>query len=122
VVGTVAAGRLVIGIARKATRGVAVVGLDVESDRVASGFAASLARPGGNVTGIFLDLPELGGKQLQFLKETLPRLTRVAVLWEPEIGEPQLRATEAAARAAGLTLSAFGVRAGEGVRPAVARF
>src|SRR5215813_1959906 len=117
----VATGPLVIEIARKATRGVPVVGLDLESDPVASGFAASLARPGGNVTGIFLDLPELGGKQLQFLKETLPRLTRVAVLWEPEIGEPQLRATEAAARAAGLTLSAFGVRAGEEVRPAVER-
>jgi len=117
----VAAGPLVIEIARKATSGVPVVGLDLESDPVASGFAASLARPGGNVTGIFLDLPELSGKQLQFLKETLPRLTRVAVLWEPENAEAQLRATEEAARAAGLTLSAFGVRHGEEVRPAVER-
>jgi putative ABC transport system substrate-binding protein len=112
---------LVIDIAKKATSGVPVVGLDLESDPVASGFAASLARPGGNVTGIFLDMQELGGKQLQLLKETLPRLTRVAVLWEPEIGEPQLRAIEEAARAAGLTLSAFGVRLGEEVRPAVER-
>src|SRR5262249_49358096 len=117
----VTSGPLVTEIARKATSGVPVVGLDLESDPVASGFAASLARPGGNVTGIFLDLPELAGKQLQFLKETLPRLTRVAVLWEPENAEAQLRATEEAARAAGLTLSAFGVRHGEEVRPAVER-
>ena len=115
----VASGPLVIEIARKATSAVPIVGLDLESDPVASGFAASLARPGGNVTGIFLDLPELSGKQLQFLKEALPKLTRVAVLWEPEVGEPQLRATEEAARAAGLTLSAFGVRRGEEVRAAV---
>src|SRR5262245_10397624 len=117
----VTSGPLVIEIAKKTTSDVPIVGLDLQSDPVASGFAASLARPGGNVTGIFLDLPELGGKQLQFLKETLPSLTRVAVLWEPETGEPQLRATEEAARAAGLTLSAFGVRSGEEVRPAVER-
>src|SRR5262249_53204952 len=83
---------------RKATNTIPIVGVDLESDPVASGFVASLARPGGNVTGIFLDLPELSGKQLQYLKEIVPDLVRVAVLWEPETGEPQLQATEEAAR------------------------
>jgi putative ABC transport system substrate-binding protein len=87
----VVTGPLAIEIARKATSAIPIVGLDLESDPVASGFVASLARPGGNVTGTFLDLPKLSGKELQFLKETVPGLVRVAVLWEPETGEPQLR-------------------------------
>jgi putative ABC transport system substrate-binding protein len=99
---------------RNATSTIPIVGLDLESDPVANGFVASLARPGGNLTGVFLDLPEIGGKQLQLLKETVPSLARVCVLWEPEVGEPQLRATEGAARLAGLTLNAVGIRrAGE---------
>jgi putative ABC transport system substrate-binding protein len=117
----VATGTLVIEVARKATSATPVVGIDLESDPVASGFVASLARPGGSVTGIFLDLPELGGKQLEFLKETVPGLARVAVLWEPEIGEPQLRAAEEGARVIGVTLNALGVRRAEEIRPALER-
>jgi putative ABC transport system substrate-binding protein len=56
-------GSWVIKSVRGATNTIPIVGLDLESDPVASGFVASLARPGGNVTGIFLDLPELSGKQ-----------------------------------------------------------
>jgi len=106
---------------RKATNTIPIVGIDLESDPVASGFVASLARPGGNVTGIFLDLPELSGKQLQFLKEIVPGLVRVAVLWEPEIGEPQLQATEEAARMVDIRLNALGIRRAEEIRPAVER-
>src|SRR4029077_10407991 len=51
----------------KATTSIPVVGLDLESDPVAKGYVKSLARPGGNITGIFLDIPELGGKQLMLL-------------------------------------------------------
>jgi putative ABC transport system substrate-binding protein len=68
----VVTGPLAIEIARKATSAIPIVGLDLESDPVASGFVASLARPGGNVTGTFLDLLELRGKQLEFLTQ-LPR-------------------------------------------------
>jgi ABC-type uncharacterized transport system substrate-binding protein len=118
IVGT---GPLAIEIARKTTSAIPIVGIDLESDPVASGFVASLAQPGGNVTGTFLDLPELGGKQLQFLKETVPGLVRVAVLWEPETGEPQLRATEEAARVIGITLNALGIRHAEEIRPALER-
>jgi putative ABC transport system substrate-binding protein len=50
-------------------------------DPLGSGLVASLARPGGNVTGMSLMVPDLGGKRLELLKEILPRLTRVAVLW-----------------------------------------
>ena len=58
--------------ARKATGTIPIVALDLESDPVAMGFVASLARPGGNITGLFLDLPELMGKQLELLKEVIP--------------------------------------------------
>ena len=85
----------------------------LESDPIGSGFVATLARPGGNVTGIFLDLPELSGKQLQFLRDAVPGLARVGVMWEQEVGEPQLRATAAAARMIGITLNALGVRRDE---------
>jgi hypothetical protein len=63
---------------------------------VASGWAAGLAHPGRNLTGIFLDLPELGGKQIELLKEAVPTLTHLAVLWDSTIGVVQFRATEAA--------------------------
>jgi putative ABC transport system substrate-binding protein len=114
-------GARVIKSARKATSTIPIVGLDLESDPVGSGFVATLARPGGNITGIFLDLPELSGKQLQFLRDAVPGLARVGVMWEQEVGEPQLRATEAAARMIGITLNALGVRRDEEIRPAVER-
>jgi putative tryptophan/tyrosine transport system substrate-binding protein len=87
-----------------------VVALDYETDPVASRWIASLARPGGNLTGLFLDHPEMCGKLLQLLKETVPSLAEVGVLWDESIARPQLDATAAAARAAGLGLKAFGVR------------
>jgi putative ABC transport system substrate-binding protein len=94
----------------KATKTIPIVGVDLESDPVAKGWAATLARPGGNFTGFFLDIPEISGKQLQFLKEIKPVLSRVAVLGDPRVNELQSRATEAAAREAGLTIQAFSVR------------
>ena len=53
------------------------------ADPVGSGLVASLAHPGGNVTGLSLMLPEISSKRLQLLKEMIPRLTRLAVLWNP---------------------------------------
>src|SRR5262245_54499834 len=60
--------------AMRATTTIPIVGIDLENDPVASGWVKSLARPGGNFTGLFLDLPELGGKQIELLKEVVPRL------------------------------------------------
>jgi putative ABC transport system substrate-binding protein len=75
-----AASAYAIGAAKQASSTVPIVGIDLETDPVDAGWVKSLARPGGNVTGFFLDMPELGGKLLQFLGEAIPRIQRVAVL------------------------------------------
>jgi putative ABC transport system substrate-binding protein len=66
--------------AKEATTTIPIV-MVLVADPVAFGFVASLARPGGNVTGFAFLLPELSGKRLQLLKDAIPRLSRVAVLW-----------------------------------------
>ncbi len=83
--------------------------IDLESDPIESGFVSSLSRPGGNLTGLFLDMPELTGKWLEPLKEAAPTLSRVAVLWDSTTGTPQVRATEAGARALALQAQTFAV-------------
>ena len=88
----------------KATSTIPIVGTDLESDPVANGWARNLGRPGGNLTGLFLDLPELGGKQIEFLKEAVPTLSSMAVVWDSTIGVVQFRATETTARSAGIAL------------------
>jgi len=88
----------------KATKTIPIVGVDLESDPEAKGWVGSVARPGGNVTGFFLDIPEMSGQHLHLLKEVKPTLQRVAVLGDPRVNEVQFRATEAAARAGGLAL------------------
>jgi len=88
----------------KATKTIPIVGIDLESDPVAKGWVASLARPGGNVTGFFLDIPEMSGKQLELLKEVKPTLVRVAVLGDRAVNELQYRAAEGAAQNGALTL------------------
>jgi putative tryptophan/tyrosine transport system substrate-binding protein len=83
-----------------------------DSDPVANGFVASLARPGGNITGLATLSPEISGKRLELLKETIPRLSRVAVLGtSTEPGNVQsLKETELAARALGVKLQYLDVR------------
>jgi ABC transporter substrate binding protein len=85
-----------IRAATKATGTIPIVGVDLESDPVASGLVKSVARPGGNFTGFFLDIPELGGKQIELLVEAVPRVSRVAVLWDAAIGTVQFQATKTA--------------------------
>jgi putative tryptophan/tyrosine transport system substrate-binding protein len=80
--------------AYRATTTIPIVAVDLESDPVANGWAASLGRPGGNVTGIFLDLPELSAKCLQMLRETVPKLAKLGVLWDPATGSVPLQALE----------------------------
>lgn len=93
-----------------ATRTIPIVMGTTGADPVASGLVASFARPGGNVTGFILTLVELVGKRLQLLKEMVPAVTRVAVLWDPETGLPQFRVAEAAARSLGVQLVSLPVR------------
>jgi putative ABC transport system substrate-binding protein len=93
-----------------ATNTIPIVGIDLESDPVASGWARSLGRPGGHLTGLFLDLPELGGKQIELLKEAVPTFSHLGVLWDSTVGEVQLRATEAAARMSGISLKSLPIQ------------
>jgi len=74
-----------------------VVAIDLETDPVRSGLAASFARPGGNVTGLFLDQPSLAGKWLDLLLEAAPRIERVVLAWDPETVPDQLQAAQDAA-------------------------
>lgn len=85
---------------------VANVGFPVES-----GFVASLARPGGNITAVSVLADELALKRLELLKQAAPKMTRVAFLWDTALNERQLRATEAGAKALGLQLEVLSVRA-----------
>ena len=79
---------------------------------VETGLVASLARPGGNVTGLSLQVPETGGKRLELLKDAVPQASRVAVLWQAAYPGKALewQATQAAARTLGVTLHSVEVR------------
>jgi putative ABC transport system substrate-binding protein len=85
--------------ARNATTSIPIVGTDFENDPVAKGYVRTLARPGGNITGLFLDTPELCGKQVGLLREVLPRLSRIAIFGVPDLNALQFAATVTAARA-----------------------
>ena len=97
--------------AKRATSTIPIVMIGA-GDPVASGLVASLARPGGNVTGTSMTAPELGGKRLQLLKEAVPRLTRVAVLWNPFNPDSAFlfKGTETAARTLGIQVQSLEVR------------
>lgn len=98
--------------ARQATSTIPIV-MTLSGDPVASGLAGSLARPGGNVTGLTILTTDLSGKRLELLKETFTRISRVAVLWRPRsIKKPaDLRETEMVARNLGLQIQSLRVQA-----------
>jgi putative tryptophan/tyrosine transport system substrate-binding protein len=79
----VAEGNRPIQAVKNATKTIPIIMMGVGADPVRAGFVESLARPGGNVTGITNLTRELGGKRLELLKETVPKLARVAVLYDP---------------------------------------
>jgi putative tryptophan/tyrosine transport system substrate-binding protein len=93
-----------------ATTNIPVIAIDLESDPVASGFVRSLARPGGNVTGVFLDFPDFSAKCLQLLIESVPTLSGVGVLWDPATGSLQLKAVQEAANGFGISAQVFEAR------------
>jgi ABC-type uncharacterized transport system substrate-binding protein len=101
-----------------ATKTIPIVMSGGGADPVAAGFVASLARPGGNVTGITLLVTELGGKRLELLKEAVPKVNRVAALYESTGPSSVVEVKEsltAPARALGLTILPWGVRSAEEV-------
>ena len=96
--------------ARSATQTLPIVTIDLESDPVDTGWAGSLAHPGGNITGVFMAFPDFTAKWLGLLKEMLPQLSHVAVLWDQSTALFQKKAIEAAAEASKLTLETIEVR------------
>ena len=95
--------------AKNASGTLPIVAIDLESDPVEGGYVATLARPGGNVTGVFLDLPDLMGKWLELVRDVTP-VSRVGALWDPTTAKPQVKAIERAARAMRLQLEIFEIR------------
>ena len=107
----VAAVNPAIEAARTATKTIPIVMVN-PSDPVGTGFIRSLARPGGNVTGLTYRTPEAVPKRLQLLKETIPRLSRVAVLWDATepVRRRQVEEAERAAPKVGVHLQVLEVR------------
>ncbi len=105
--------------AKEATSNIPIV-MTQDTDPVANGFVASLARPGGNITGLSTLAPEVSGKRLELLKEIVPSLSRVAVFGNsPNPGNrPLLKETELAAASLGVMLQHFDVVTPKDIEPA----
>ena len=102
--------------AKNATKTIPIIMVGAGADPVEAGLVESLARPGGNVTGITLLNTELGGKRLELLKEAVPKMARVAVLYDPANPVTVRESKEVlrvAARALGLTVRSWEVRAAD---------
>ncbi len=94
-----------------ATRDIPIVAHDLETDPVAAGYAQSYSRPGGNLTGLVLDSPDLSGKWVELLKSVVPNLSRVAVLWDSTSGPVPLHAIQTVAPAMGIGVQVLELRA-----------
>jgi putative ABC transport system substrate-binding protein len=109
----------VIQAVKDATGTIPIV-MAVVADPVASGFVASLPHPGGNITGLTLLSQELSAKRMEILKQAVPRLARLAVLWNPAnpSNARSLAETEGAAKTLGVELHTLEVRHGDAIAPA----
>jgi putative tryptophan/tyrosine transport system substrate-binding protein len=106
--------------AKKATKEIPIV-FEAIGDPVASGLVAGLAQPGGNVTGLTMGSgAELYGKRLELLKETIPKLARAAILWNPmnRAAQLALKESQATAQALNLQIQSLEVRHSEDIEPA----
>ena len=103
-----------------ATPTIPIVMVSVSDDPVRRGLVASLARPGGNVTGFVVLGPDLSGKRLQMLREAVPRISRVAILWDrgSTANVSHVKETEVAARVLGIELQSLDVGAADGLENA----
>jgi putative ABC transport system substrate-binding protein len=106
--------------AKQATSKIPII-VATSGDLVGTGVVASLARPGGNITGLTAISPDLSGKRLELLKETVPNASRVAVLWHPnQWDEDEVRQTEIAAQPLGVKIQSLQVRQANEVQTAFA--
>jgi putative tryptophan/tyrosine transport system substrate-binding protein len=113
----VAGGIIWIRATKNATKTIPIVMVGAGNDPVEAGLIESLARPGGNITGLTNLSGKLGGKRLELLKEAVPKVTRVAVLYEPATPANVLEVNEdlpVAARALKMTLQPWEIRAADG--------
>lgn len=97
---------------RAATSTIPIV-VVVSNDPVQSNLVASLAHPGGNVTGVTFVSSDLAAKRLQFLREIAPNLVRVAVIWNPDHVDPEYRETQNAAKTLAIQIQSLEVRKAE---------
>jgi putative ABC transport system substrate-binding protein len=109
----ISGGVIPIQAAKNATKTIPIIMSGVGADPVETGLVESLARPGGNVTGITNLQTGLGGKRLELLKEVVPKLTRVAVLYDPAVPAARVVREDLplAARALALTIKPWEIRA-----------
>jgi putative ABC transport system substrate-binding protein len=102
-----ARGSSAVAAAARATKAIPIVAVDLESDPIALGYAKTLARPGGNITGVFLDLPEMSAKQLQLFREIVPGLSRLALVGDSVANAAQYQATIRAAQSFKVQVQTF---------------
>jgi len=95
--------------ARQATTTIPIVIVAIDYDPLAIGNVASLARPGGNITGVFLQQPDVTAKRIELVKTMLPKLTRMAILWEASAAE-QFKTTESVSRSLGIRVQSLEIR------------
>jgi putative ABC transport system substrate-binding protein len=115
-VDVIAAGGTLAPLAVKRVTSTIPIVMTSAGDPLGSGLVASLARPGGNVTGMSLMVPDLGGKRLELLKEALPRLSRVAVLWNAAnpYSANVFKETQVASRTLGIEVQSLETRDPDG--------
>ena len=106
---TLAVSEASVRAAQQATTSTPIVIVAIDYDPLALRMVTSLARPGGNVTGVFLQQLEVTAKRIELLKAMLPKLTRLAVLWDVS-GADQFKAAEAASLSLGLRVQSLKIR------------
>ena len=106
-----AVGPPAVRAARAATTSIPIVAGDLESDPLTTGFIAADSTTGRQCPGVYLDFPDFGKKWLQALKEAIPQISSVAVLWDPATGPRQRQAIEGAAAELGLQVAVVELQA-----------
>ena len=114
-----AQGPAAVKAAWAATRVIPIVAYDLETDPVQAGWARSLARPGGNLTGLFLDNAALAGKWVELLRAAAPAARRIGLLWDSSTGTGQLVAAKAAAQGFGIETNVMEVRSVDDIEAAL---
>jgi putative ABC transport system substrate-binding protein len=98
-----------VRVVSRAMKSTPIIAIDLETDPVRAGHAQSFARPGGHVSGLFLDQPSIAGKWIDLLREAAPDIGRLVISWDRTTGDDQLDVAKAAARTKGFTATVIAV-------------